>query len=188
MNTIISESDNELRNNIIEYTKRCLALDIQSSFLDYTMEYHYDTDILELTYINNDTSNDIIVPNIFDKVSTDCCSNYNLKKITFGDRLKTIGWGAFRYISSLNCIDLSDCKSLMIEQEAFAKCINLKEVKCNDIKSIGYMAFYNCESLQYINLSNTENIEELAFSNCSSLQYVDLSNIKNINKLAFYNC
>lgn len=98
------QSGTELHYNLIEYTQRCLVLNMQPSFLDYFIAYHDDTDILELTYINNDTSNDIIIPNIFEKVSTDCCSNYNLKKIKFGDRLKIIGWGAFRHIGTLNCI------------------------------------------------------------------------------------
>lgn len=145
---LVLNSDTELRENVIVYIKRCITLNIRPCFENYYIKYDDSNDILELLYIDNLICYELVVPNIFDRVGTDICSNtMNLKKIKFGDRLKVIGWGAFRYLTYLNTVDFSDCNNLVIGQEAFKGCYSLKHIlyNKNSIKSIGVDAFHGCD-------------------------------------------
>lgn len=115
-------SDNELRDNVIAYIKRCLTFGIKPCFENYYIKYDESNDTMELLYISNlINEKEFIVPNIFDKIGTDVCPYAtNLRKIKFGNRLKVIGWGAFRYHhKKLKVVDLSECTDVIIEQEAF---------------------------------------------------------------------
>jgi len=75
-----------------------------------------------------------------------------------------------------------------IEDEAFNRCEQLKEVVFNEgLQSIGESAFRYCKALQSISFPSTvTNVGEEAFSDCYSLKKVVLNEgFKKIGKLAF---
>jgi cell surface protein len=96
-----------------------------------------------------------------------CCSNQNVKSITFDNEMR-IG----------------------IEYGCFMNCRNLTEVKnAAVIHSISDWAFMNCVNLTAINLDGIEDISKLAFSGCVKLKQVFIGEkIKYIGYNAFANC
>jgi hypothetical protein len=100
----------------------------------------------------------------------------------------------------------------VIEDDAFAGCVNLVNVETHDgITKVGCWSFYRCKSLRRINLKSVveigdaafhgcENLEEVefgdklarisneAFSDCTSLRRLKLPSIITIGTDAFFNC
>ncbi len=83
---------------------------------------------------------------IIEKMAFACC--IVLKNVDFGDKLETIGFGAFSF-TSLRNIKLP--KIRVIENFAFAGCEQLKEVKLSeDLERIGERPFLDCRCLRRI--------------------------------------
>ncbi len=119
-----------------------------------------------------------------------------LTKVTLPTSLESIGEFAFDSCTSLEEINLSDCKNLTtIDDEAFASCEKLETVTLPaSLKSIDSQAFLLCICLASINLSNCTSlttIDDEAFAGCTHLTSINLSGCTNLNTIgggAFYNC
>ena len=100
-----------------------------------------------------------------------------LENVEFGDKLETIGFGAFSF-TSLRNIKLP--KIRVIEHCAFAGCEQLTYVKLSgDLETIGHGAFYNCP-LRRIALPLKDDMfdevdnDQHAFHDCDNLSQVEL--------------
>ncbi len=94
----------------------------------------------------------------------------NLKELTFGDNLRTIGDYAFTNIN-VTSLKLTD-KINTIGKYAFANCESLKTITLNDILStINDGAFSNCSSIKTIDLPKSLNeLGKDVFTGCVSLE------------------
>ena len=79
----------------------------------------------------------------------------------------SVGQNAFSY-SQLTSVLLPNATT--IEQEAFYKCLNLKEVSLPNATTIGAGVFGGCSSLTMVLLPNVTSFGRLAFSGCSALE------------------
>ncbi len=116
----------------------------------------------------------------------------NVKNIYFSDGdLATIKAGAFKN-SNVAMIafeeDLDDTP-LVIEQNAFDGCTNLKQIDLDSVETIAQNAFRGCTSLSSVDLSAATIIEEGAFQNCTALGSVNWSaDLTSIGENAFSGC
>ena len=112
---------------------------------------------------------------------------YNIKNVRFAKQLISVPRKCFEgctrlslqpeYINSLEVID----------ENAFASCDSLYELKLSNIKSIGKNAFENCKRLKRIAFGNDlKVIPESVCEGCSKLTEVSFSNeLERIDKYAF---
>jgi len=115
---------------------------------------------------------------------------YNLKHIAFNEGVRIIGYGAFRFSSTLQSISFP---STLIEigKEAFNGCSKLREIRFKrGLRKIGIGSFGGCSSLESISFPSTLiNVENNAFANCYRLKEVSLNErIKKIHTGAFNGC
>ena len=106
----------------------------------------------------------------------------SLENVEFGDKLESIGGGAFQGCTPLRIVKLHTVRIIGIR--AFAECKQLTEVELSeDLEFIGGDAFYDCPRLRRIaiplkdNLLDDEDDEEDsngAFAYCDNLSQVDL--------------
>lgn len=124
-------------------------------------------------------------------ISKNCFSNnWGLKKVVFGDDVKTIGDVAFdacrfleKIIFSKNLKEIGNC--------AFSGCTSIKKITLpNILEKIGKYAFCECSSLTSIIIpNNVSEIGKYAFFKCSSLRKVKLGEgIINIPEECFADC
>ena len=104
----------------------------------------------------------------------------NLKSVTIGKNVRTIGDEAFFWDTALTSVTFNACRDE--EDEALAAL--LPEV------SLGTNAFDGCDSLVQVQLpAKTVSIGESAFDNCSSLAKITLGqSLKTIGETAFSGC
>ena len=138
-----------------------------------------------------------------------------LKYLTIGDNVTSIGKYAFSGCSSLTVISIPEgvtsigshafynCSSLTaisipegvtsIGDDAFSGCSSLTSITIPEgVTSIGSSAFYNCSSLTVISIpenSQLTSIGSSAFSGCNSLTSITIpEGVTSIGSYAFYNC
>ena len=100
----------------------------------------------------------------------------------------SIGYGAFRYCSSLTSITIPNSVT-SIGWEAFTVCSSLTSITIpNSVTSIGYLAFSDCYSLTSITIPNSvTSIGNFAFQRCSALTSITIPNsVTSISVSAFY--
>ena len=90
----------------------------------------------------------VVIPNTVTTISDDAFWKcHNLKTVTFGNNVESIGSSAFNECSSLESIELP-IKLTKIEGNTFKGCSSLKSVTIGkNIESIGANAFYSCRNL-----------------------------------------
>lgn len=136
-----------------------------------------------------------------------------LKKIVFGDKVKSVPYRLAYKSDTLEEVVFSDSIEIIVSR-AFEECSALKKVelpknvkKVNSytfyncgalsevilpegIEAIGSHSFYGCTALSQINFpSSLESIEYYAFFNCISLEEITIpENLKELNNNAFTNC
>lgn len=142
-----------------------------------------------ILYYNNISSNE---NNIIFTIGTEAFNNCtNLQRfVTNNDHIGfNISTGAFKNCSELQSLPT---KITAVGDYAFLNCINLRDIRLKDIKSIGNSAFKNCSLLNavYIESNTLNTIGNSAFANCTKLnRIINNRNIKcKINDYAFYNC
>lgn len=112
-----------------------------------------------------------------------------IKSVSLGANLTSIGLGAFSGASGLESIDLSGVDSL--GQWSFQNCSSLTSAELNEgLTEIPKNAFYACSSLRAIALpEQLTSIGASAFYNCSSLESIDIpSGVTAIGSSAFNGC
>ncbi|MDE6441725.1 MAG: leucine-rich repeat domain-containing protein [Clostridia bacterium] len=141
--------------------------------------------------------------------------NSNIKYVSVGSAVSSIGASAFENCTGIRSISFTDGNLASIGDSAFANCSNIDSVnlKLGNLKSIGRYAFADCgelssvqlpESLTYLpegifngdkNLKNfsvpasVTTIGEGALSGCSSLEGITLPDgLTYIGPYAFYGC
>ena len=96
--------------------------------------------------------------------------DYTADGFVSASELKLIRKYAFKGCSSLETLDLRNCKVISIAHEAFANCVNLKKIiKSTAIGTAYDRAFMGCSSLQSIDLSGLHVAGSNVFSGCTSL-------------------
>ncbi|MCH5350676.1 MAG: leucine-rich repeat domain-containing protein [Clostridiales bacterium] len=111
------------------------------------------------------------------------------------------------------CMSLETFATSAVEigESAFSGCAKLKEVFCNNVKTIGWSAFKNCVSLESftfapslttigehafenagftsLTFTKVRTIGDYAFTNCDKLTTVDLGkSVRVVGSQAFYDC
>ena len=128
------------------------------------------------------TFNGETVPAIF--------SQWDLEKVTIGDKVRNIANRAFYKCTSLKTLALSN-QVETIGKEAFYQCSQLETLTLpSQLTDLGEAAFANCSSLTDLTMSgNQATIGTQAFYNCYSLSNVTMTgHIKYMDRLAFGNC
>ena len=132
--------------------------------------------------------------NIFKSNSTSTLSPFanksNLKNITIGNSVTSIGNKAFYHCSSLTSITIPNSVTY-IDQGAFYDCSSLTSITIpNSVSSIGNATFYGCSRLKSIEIpGSVTSIDEYAFYGCSGLSSITIPNsVISIGNYAFYGC
>lgn len=116
----------------------------------------------------------------------------NVKNIYFYDGdLETIAAGAFKNsnVAMIAFEEDSDDTPLVIEQNAFDGCTNLKQIDLDSVETIAQNAFRGCTSLSSVDLSAATEIQDGAFQNCTALGNVNWSaDLASICENAFSGC
>ena len=111
-----------------------------------------------------------------------------LSDLEFGDKLETIGQGAFQYCESLRSIKMPSVRT--VQAWAFKLCVQLTDIEFGiDLERIGCHSFYSCRSLQRIAIPLKENLftfdsaqrRYTQFENCKNLTTVDIVGAEEIN-------
>ena len=109
--------------------------------------------------------------------STDAWLNYTteIKTVTIGDGVTSIGDSAFRDCDSLTSIEIPSSVT-SIGDSAFRDCDSLTSIELpSSMISIGNRAFSNCTGLTSIEIpSGVISIGDDAFSNCHSLTSINV--------------
>ena len=114
----------------------------------------------------------------------------NLKNITIGNSVTSIGYEAFQGCSSLTAIEIPGSVT-SIGYSAFSGCSSLTAIEIpGSVTSIGYSAFSGCSSLTSISIPNSvTSIDEYTFYGCSGLTSITIPNsVISIGYYAFYGC
>ncbi|MBQ6042224.1 MAG: leucine-rich repeat protein [Oscillospiraceae bacterium] len=109
----------------------------------------------------------------------------NLTAVTFHDRIKAIGWGAF-HETGIARADIPPVNQL--GTDTFSNCENLKSVTIpGTVKSIGTNAFAGCTSLETVTLQNgIQTVGMNAFLDCRALNSITIPlSVKQIGGAAF---
>lgn len=129
------------------------------------------------------------------EISDNAFSGSDIKTITLGKNVETVGKGAFKNCGSLKNVKFSS-NVKKIGEESFANCKKLSKVSLpSSVKSIGKKAFKDCKSLKKITIgtvkkenSSTKSNRKLSLRNGSNdviLEYsVDTKNLLGAAKSA----
>ena len=115
----------------------------------------------------------------------------NIKIVTLGENVSTLGDKAFYNCTGLESVDFEgNTRITSVGYQAFYGCESLKSVKMgNAVKTIGSEAFWECKSLESVQLGNAvETIGRQAFYDCASLKTVELPETVTSISEAFYRC
>jgi hypothetical protein len=108
------------------------------------------------TACNNKYIKNLIVDNdgIIANYAFSGCSN--MKSVTLGANITTIGKSAFQNCSSIEGIDIPS-KVEVMNESTFSECTSLKSIMIKPLmKEIKNNAFYNCTSLKEVNIADSE--------------------------------
>ena len=114
----------------------------------------------------------------------------DIKLLSIGDQITSIGNYAFYYCSGLTSVTIPNSVT-SIGGGAFYECSGLTSVTIpNSVTSIGSYAFRGCSGLTSVTIPNSvTSIGNSAFSYCSSLTSVTIPNsVTSIGDEAFYYC
>ena len=106
-----------------------------------------------------------------------------ITKIRIGEDVTSIGYGAFKGMSSLVSIEGgTNVKS--IAREAFKECSSIESIDCfKNITSIGREAFYRCSAIKELNgFDNVLEVGLQAFFGCKSL--VSVNGFRSLKKIS----
>lgn len=142
-------------------------------FFNSSVEYSINNQITSTIYSPHD-----IKPYEFS--NTDTITELNITKPC------TIGKYAYSSCRNLTSI-VVDNPNIIIEDNAFEKCLNLKRVYIN-AKSIGKGILSFCKQLEDISIYGIETLPEEIFFGCESLKKININDIKNIGKKSFGEC
>lgn len=123
-----------------------------------------------------------------ERIAFDGCNQ--LEKILFGSNIKEIGDYAFCFCLSLKKLELPNALE-KIGKGAFSECGRLTSVEIpNSVTEIGENAFTKCKSLQKVKLgTGITTIPSCCFSNCTNLKKVEIpASVTAMDHLAFKNC
>ena len=76
------------------------------------------------------------------------------------------------FAGALQYVDINS--RTVVEAEEFEECVSLKQIKCENVISIGDAAFQGCETLICFSTKQTPIIGNIAFEFCKRLQTVKL--------------
>ena len=120
----------------------------------------------------------IILPSTLEKIESYALSMTNLIDFSIGNT-HILDEGAFADCVNLKSIDLTSLKASFLPTKIFYNCHSLATLKWPNTKIfIDSYAFYNCTSLSRIafeNISEIVGLKDSAFSSCVNLEYVNLS-------------
>ncbi len=114
----------------------------------------------------------------------------NLKNITLGEYLETIGYDVFKDCTALKTIVIPN-RVIYVSDSSFYNCTKLANLTLGtSVKYIEGSAFYGCTDLTKVNIPNSViTIDSSAFYGCTNLAILNLgTNVQNINTSAFQNC
>ena len=114
----------------------------------------------------------------------------NIKSVSFGDGITSIGNYAFFQCNRINYVTIPPTVNSLGEG-AFNQCSEIKKVEIYaSISDIKEMTFLYCEKLETISFPSTlTSIERKAFSGCNSLKEIDIpASVISIKSEAFFNC
>ena len=115
-----------------------------SLYYTETPWYSYYSDITEV----------IIGDNITD-IGDTIFMESNIKKVTIGNDVKTIGSSAFSWSSNLEEVIFGESVEV-VGDYAFDSCSNLKEIIIPDsVESIGNWAFYDCNGIENLTIGKS---------------------------------
>ncbi|MGN0823622.1 MAG: leucine-rich repeat protein [Candidatus Coproplasma sp.] len=122
----------------------------------------------------------------------------NLKKICFiseekkaiaDSSLEMIRRNAFDGCTSLEIVDLSNCKVITLDRDAFSNCTGLREVvKMTAIGTANAQAFANCTSLESADLTGLHMVGSEVFKGCTSLKSITTGNFTAFGVGMFAGC
>ena len=122
----------------------------------------------------------------------------NLKKVYFisttakeiaTSKLTLIHDQAFLNCTSLEKVDLSNVKKIMVARQTFMNCTSLKEVtKMTAIGTMHMNAFANCTALEEVDLTGLHMSGDSVFYNCRSLKTVHTGKFTEIGMGMFAGC
>lgn len=157
------------------------------------------TSIGEEAFKGIDSVQVVIIPkqvsDIKQRAFKDC---KNLKKICFiseekkdiaDSSLNMIYRYAFDGCASLETVDLSNCKVITLDREAFAGCKALKQVvKMTAIGTAYDMAFANCTSLESADITDMHMVGSEVFAGCTGLTGIKTGNFTALGVGMFKGC
>ena len=117
------------------------------------------------------------------KISDGAYSGTNVKKVTLGNNVKTIGKNAFKNCDNLKIVSLPNSLTT-IENGAFQNCTSLKNISLpKNLKKLGNNSFQNCESIIKVELpSSVSEVGNKAFAGCKGLKNVTVGTKKIVKK------
>jgi hypothetical protein len=114
---------------------------------------------------------------------------FRLASVTIGNRVTTIGEGAFYYCTSLTNVTIPN-RVTSIGSDAFGACSSLTSVSIpNSVTSLSAWAFAVCASLTSITIpNNLTNIGTGAFEKCGLTNIIIPASVTSLGTNAFYLC
>ncbi len=153
----------------------------------------------EEAFKDNDTITKIIIPKTVTQISEKAFENCSkLEEVYFISEeaikpadasLSLILRRAFYNCTALRKVDLSNCKVITLDREAFAGCSKLEEVvNMTNIGTMNSGAFYGCSSLTEIDITGLHICGESVFENCTAINKVTTGAYTAIGERSFYGC
>lgn len=141
----------------------------------------------------------VVIPKLVTSISQRAFKNCkNLKKICFiseeakpiaDSSLSMIHRTAFDGCTSLETVDLSNCKVITLDRDAFSGCTGLKEViKMTAIGTAYTNAFKGCTSLEEADLSGLHMVGSGVFEGCTKLASIKTGNFTAFGDNMFKGC
>ncbi|MGN1060961.1 MAG: leucine-rich repeat protein, partial [Candidatus Coproplasma sp.] len=141
----------------------------------------------------------VIIPKLVTSINQRAFKNcVNLKKICFiseeakpiaDSSLNMIYRNAFEGCTSLEIVDLSNCKVITLDKNAFSGCTGLKQVvKMTAIGTAYDQAFAGCTSLESADLTGLHMVGNEVFADCTSLTSIKTGNFTAFGVGMFRNC